>query len=108
MKIQFDVFNNNVIMLIDLGKGQIKVVTHDGKILSNNSINDVVYGCNIPETLELLAKHNDDVIRASVARNLSTPSRVLNRLLNDKDIYVRWYAADNPSTPRPMVKKHGP
>ena len=51
------------------------------------------------ETLKLLAKDEDWLVRSFVAINSSTPIETLNLLAGDENRYVRYGVAQNPNTP---------
>ena len=52
-----------------------------------------------PGTLAVLSNHTDREIKKAVAKNLNTPSDVLEKMSKDKSFIVKAIVAENPNTP---------
>lgn len=54
---------------------------------------DMACDSDDPRVLDRLSKSEDERLRAAVAHNTACPRRIRNKLLNDKSIWVRMWAA---------------
>jgi 3-methyladenine DNA glycosylase AlkC len=70
--------------------------------------NSVARNLNTPDrVLEKLSSQSHQSIRESVASNAKTPAHVLERLASDKDEWVRNSVAENPHTPANILENLG-